>query len=424
MTATATAAAAAAAGARKLRPSRVVPDRWVAIDAVASQMVETMLAYLDQITVSLRPSTVSAVGTDLWILAGFLIEHDPTIDCVADIGRSHIEAFKLWQHAQPGNKGTIKVATFRRRLGMLRMFFIRIIEWGWDDAPARVPIFFGDLPRADEALPRFIDDANFARFMRALNDEPRIHWRLAIGLLARTGMRVGELCDLEADAVTLIGDAYWLRIPVGKLHNDRYVPLHPHLVELITTYQATNGPHPHGRLLTGQNGPLNRYAVERWIDSVARRAGIGHVHPHQLRHTLATQAINRGMSLEAIAALLGHRSLNMTRRYAQISNRVVADEYDAVTAKVEALYQPPVEGPNMRRLREANRRHLGNGWCERPAELDCHFESICENCAHFATNTTFRPVLIRQRDHAARNTQTARAELFAGLIERIEDPNP
>jgi hypothetical protein len=61
------------------------------------------------------------------------------------------------------------------------------------------------------------------------------------------------------------------------------------------------------------------------------------------------------MILEAIAALLGHRSLDLTLRYAKIANRTVADEYFAVTAKVEALYrQPPVlpadaAGPNMTR---------------------------------------------------------------------------
>ncbi|MGW1037609.1 tyrosine-type recombinase/integrase [Streptomyces antibioticus] len=58
----------------------------------------------------------------------------------------------------------------------------------------------------------------------------------------------------------------------------------------------------------------------------AEWAGLGRVTPHQLRHTLATQAINRGMSLEAIAALLGHRSLSMTRVYARIADRPVADE--------------------------------------------------------------------------------------------------
>lgn len=101
-------------------------------------------------------------------------------------------------------------------------------------------------------------------------------------------MRVGELCDLEGDAVTLIGEAHWLRIPVGKFHNDRYGPLHPHLVELIARYRIDTPPHAHGRLPSGQNGVLDRYAVQRWIDVIAKQAGIGHVHLHRLRHTLAT----------------------------------------------------------------------------------------------------------------------------------------
>jgi len=404
-----------------------VPPRWLPIRDAAPMLAVTMLRYLEQIAVSLRPLTVNAVEIDLRIFACFLIDHDPALSCAADIDRSHIEAFKVWQRAQPGVHGSpIKPATFRRRIGMLRMFFLRIIEWGWDDAPARVPIFFGDVPKRDEPLPKFLDDATFARFMRALAVEPRLPRRVAIELLARTGMRVGELCDLEADAVTIIGDAPWLRIPLGKLHNDRYVPLHPHLVELLGEYRHIHGAHPHGRLLSGEQGPLTRGAVQRWIDTITRRAGIDHVYPHRLRHTLATQAINRGMSIEAIAALLGHRSLDMTRQYARIANRVVADEYNAVSAKVEALYRDSIlpadaEGPNMRRLRaEVHHRLLGNGWCQRPAELDCSFESICESCTHFATGPTFRPVLLRQRNHAARHGQTGRAELFEHLLDTIQ----
>ena len=407
-----------------------MPPKWLPIGDAAPMLAATMLRYLDQIAVSLRPLTVNAVEIDLRIFAGFLIDHDPALSCAADINRSHIEAFKVWQRAQPGNSGPIKPATFRRRIGMLRMFFVRITEWGWDDAPARVPIFFGDVPRRGEPLPKFLDDATFARFMRALAAEPRLDRRVAVELLARTGMRVGELCDLEADAVTVIGDAPWLRIPIGKLHNDRYVPLHPHLVELLAAYRQTHSAHAHGRLLSGEQGPLTRSAVQRWIDTITRRAGISHVHPHRLRHTLATHAINRGMSIEAIAALLGHRSLDMTRQYARIANRVVADEYNAVSAKVEALYRDhalpaDAEGPNMRRLRaEVHHRLLGNGWCQRPAELDCSFESICETCTHFATGPTFRPVLMRQRNHAARNEQTGRAELFDQLLQHIDNADP
>jgi hypothetical protein len=40
-------------------------------------------------------------------------------------------------------------------------------------------------------------------------------------------MRKGELAQLTVDAVVQIGSAYWLRIPISKLHTDRYIPLHP-----------------------------------------------------------------------------------------------------------------------------------------------------------------------------------------------------
>ena len=402
-----------------------IPAGWAAIHDAAPLLGTTMLTYLGQVKVSLRPSSVRGIDTDLRAFARFLVDHDPALEGVADVERHHIEAFKTWQATQPGQKGeTFAAASLRRRLTHLRMFFIRITEWDWDDAPARVPIFFGDIPKRDESLPKFLDDAAYTRFMRALAAEPHLYRRVAVELLARTGMRVGELCDLETDAVTTIGGAPWLRIPIGKLHNDRYVPLHPELVDLLDTYTNDDTqPHTDGRLLSGREGPLNRHAVTRWVRSIARRADIGHVHPHQLRHTLATQAINRGMSIEAIAALLGHRSLDMTRNYARIANRVVADEYAAVTAKVEALYTTSLpaeaEGPNMARLRAEHHRMLGNGYCTRPVELDCHYESICETCTHYRTDLSFQPVLLRQRNHALEHGQDRRADLYNGLLDDL-----
>jgi hypothetical protein len=55
------------------------------------------------------------------------------------------------------------------------------------------------------------------------------------------------------------------------------------------------------------------------------------------------------MSLEAIAALLGHNSMRMTMVYAKISNRTLADEYFKVSAQVEALYDAPKQLPLTRR---------------------------------------------------------------------------
>ncbi|MGI8728796.1 MAG: tyrosine-type recombinase/integrase [Solirubrobacteraceae bacterium] len=268
-----------------------------------------------------------------------------------------------------------------------------------------------------------MDDATAARLMRAAAQAPPLE-RLVIELLAHTGMRVGELCGLQGDAVAVIGGASWLRVPVGKLHNDRYVPLLPRLVELLTAWLATHDDAGTGRLLTRNGVPLERFAVSRMLDRAARRAGIGHVHPHQLRHTLATQAINRGMRLEAIAALLGHRSLRMTLIYARIANRTVADEYHAISTKVEALYAASevTETPAMRQLRGEFNRMLGNGWCTRPNEMGCSFESICEGCGFFATTIEFRPTLERQRDHAEGHNQPDRAAVFNRLLTTIDEP--
>ena len=130
------------------------------------------------------------------------------------------------------------------------------------------------------------------------------------------------------------------------------------------------------------------------------------------------------MRLEAIAALLGHRSLDMTLRYAKIASRTVADEYFAVTQKVEALYGQPAQlpadaaGPKMTRLRE-HHRLLGNGWCTRPPQLDCAFESICETCTYFQTSIEFRPTLTAQHDDAVAKHQDHRGQLFASLLARI-----
>jgi hypothetical protein len=193
----------------------------------------------------------------------------------------------------------------------------------------------------------------------------------------------------------------------------------------VTTAPPTSTPTT-PLLLPRENGrPLDRHTVTRLINKAGTAAGLAHIHPHQLRHTLATQAINRGMTLEAIAALLGHCSLDMTLRYAKIANRTVADEYFAVTEKVESLYQQgkplpaDIIGPRMARLRREHHRLLGNGYCTRPPELDCAFEAICETCTFFQTSIEFRPTLQAQHDHAARHDQTHRADLFTRLLNDL-----
>ena len=421
------------AGVIDTPPRKCLPDRSAARAAawaaVAPRLRATLEGYIEQMRISLRASTMVRVEGVLREFAGWLAAEAPEVAAVADLRRAHIERYKRYLARRPSARvGKLSKTALAEHLGTLRSCFERLSEWAGEDVPARVLVFSGDLPRRDEPLPRFLDDGAAARLLRAAREDPDPFTRLAVEFLARTGLRKGEFLDLTVDAVVQIGSAYWLHVPLGKLHNDRYIPLHPQLKELLDEWleqRPTSLREPYLFIERGRR--ISEQRVDKAVAKVARAAGIGHVTPHQLRHTLATQAINRGMSLEAIAALLGHRSMRMTMVYARIADRTVAEEYFSVSEKVEALYDQPrqlpaeAEGAEMRKLRaEMHRRMLGNGYCARPVGLDCHFESICESCTFFQTTLEFRPTLERQRDDAADKGQVGRQKIFDGLLVRLD----
>ncbi len=396
--------------------------------SVPPRLAATLTGYIAQVRLSLRASTMVRVEGVLREFACWLAANAPEVVRVADLRRAHIEAYKLYLAGRPSARGgRLTKTSLAEHLGGLRTCFERLAEWDGDDVPAAVLVFDGDLPLRDAPLPRFLDDGAFTKLLQATRADSDPFVRLTVEFLARTGLRKGEFLDLTVDSVVQIGSAYWLHVPLGKLRTDRYIPLHPQLKDLLDAWLAERPTSLRTPYLFVEHGQrIGQTRVDRAVAKAARAAGIGHVSPHRLRHTLATQAINRGMSLEAIAALLGHRSMRMTMVYARIANRTVADEYFAVTERVEALYDAPrelpadAEGAEMRRLRaEMHQRMLGNGYCARPVGLDCHFESICESCTFFQTTIEFRPTLQRQRDDAAAKGQVGRQRVFDGLLDRL-----
>ena len=397
--------------------------------SVPARLAETLQDYVEQMRVTLRPSSVPHVEGTLREFALWLRDRAPDVQAVRDLRRSHIERYKRHLVERPNRRGQrCSKRTIAGALGTLRICLERLGEWGGEDAPVRTLMFPGDVPKLDDPLPRFIDDGAAKKLIEAARATDDPFARLVVEFLARTGMRRGEFLNLTVDAVVQIGSAYWLHVPLGKLRTDRYIPLHPQLKELLDEWIARRPATLREPWLFMEHGRrIGNDRVRKAILKVAEEAGLGKVTPHQLRHTLATQAVNRGMSLEAIAALLGHKSMRMTMVYARISNRTVANEYFKVSEQVEALYDAPkelpatAEGAEMRKLRaEMHRRMLGNGYCARPVGLDCHFESICESCTYFQTTLEFRPTLQRQRDDAADKGQIARLKIFDGLLERLD----
>ncbi len=411
---------------RKENQAELRQQEWASVPA---RLAETLQSYVEQMRVTLRPSSVPHVEGTLREFALWLRDRAPDVQAVRDLRRSHIERYKRHLAERPNRRGQrCSKRTIAGALSTLRICLERLGEWGGEDAPVRTLMFPGDVPKLDDPLPRFIDDGAAKKLIEAARATDEPFARLVVEFLARTGMRRGELLNLTVDAVVQIGSAYWLHVPLGKLRTDRYIPLHPQLKELLDEWIVRRPATLREPWLFMEHGRrIGNDRVRKAILKVAEEAGLGKVTPHQLTHTLATQAVNRGMSLEAIAALLGHKSMRMTTVYARISDRTVADEYFKVSEQVEAPYDAPkqlpqdAEGTEMRKLRsEMHRRMLGNGYCARPVGLDCHFESICESCTYFQTTLEFRPTLQRQRDDAANKGQIARLKIFDGLLERLD----
>ena len=162
-------------------------------DELAEQrpvLAATARRYLTQIGCTLRPGSVSGADLALRSFAAFLSETAPEVLAVAAVTRRHVEDYKPWLAARPGQKvNRLTPNTIAHRLGTLRMFFIRIDEWGWEDAPGRVPIVAGDLPRQDHPLPKALDDAAAAKFLRAATGQRRLLVRVVCEVLIRTGLR-------------------------------------------------------------------------------------------------------------------------------------------------------------------------------------------------------------------------------------------
>ena len=103
-------------------------------------LAATMLRYLDQLALSLRPASVKRAETMLRRFAGDPTNNHPEVESLIDVERVHIEAFKRYLPTRPGKNGRppLSEMTIRMTLGTLRTFFERVSEWDYPDAPRRV----------------------------------------------------------------------------------------------------------------------------------------------------------------------------------------------------------------------------------------------------------------------------------------------
>jgi integrase len=150
------------------------------------------------------------------------------------------------------------------------------------------------------------------RQISAANTELRrrhaVRNRAFLVFLLNTGLRVSEACALQ-DADVQVGErSGWVVVRSGKGNKSRRVPLNAEARHALKTWHDVRG-EDGGRLWT-----LSVRRAQSILSELGRRAGV-EIHPHTLRHTLAKNLVDAGVGLPAVAALLGHSSLNTTRLY-------------------------------------------------------------------------------------------------------------
>jgi integrase/recombinase XerD len=187
--------------------------------------------------------------------------------------------------------------------------------------------------KVPESLPRAIPPEDLRRVLKVIED---LRDRAMLLVLLRTGMRIGELLTTTVNEV-LIEDRKILIYEAHKNRVGRVVYLSDDARDALKAWLRKRDPRKE-YLFYAQGRKTMCYTTARTIFyRYLLKAGLAHkgYSLHSLRHTFATELLNAGMRLECLQVLLGHTSLQMTRRYARLTDKTREREYFNAMAIIE-----------------------------------------------------------------------------------------
>lgn len=304
---------------------RKILKRLAGMDLPGKDHVEAYLRHMTR--GNRRPRTLDCRWCTLLIFLGMIRESGKT--CLEEITRTDVEAFI--EHEQ--DRG-IKITTIRLRLTGVQSFLRYLAE-----EKIVSPDIFGKRIRLQmpERLPRAMDPDDLRKFLHII-EGAHVQERAMIMVLLRTGMRIGELLNTKVADVHIkerkieIYEGEKNRLGrVVYLSDDAVIALRKWLKER-NTWEEYLIYSRHGRSDT-MSYSTARSIFQRYIV----KAGLAHkgYSLHTLRHTFATELLNVGMRLECLQVLLGHYSIEETRRYARLTDKTREEEYFKAMSKIE-----------------------------------------------------------------------------------------
>ena len=184
-----------------------------------------------------------------------------------------------------------------------------------------------------EALPKALDPADVRHLLQVIQT---VRDRALVLLLLRTGMRVGELLSTKPVDVQL-QEQKILIYQAPKTSTGRVVYFSADARGTLEQWLAQRDTSMEFLFYGRDNTSLSYSGARMLFIKYLHVAGLAHkgYTIHCLRHTFASELLNAGMRLECLQKLLGHTSIEITRRYARLTDKTRADEYFAAMQRIE-----------------------------------------------------------------------------------------
>ena len=183
------------------------------------------------------------------------------------------------------------------------LFTVAKTEWGYEQL--NNPLINLKRPRLTHKIILRISDDDIHRLIKHTQS---IHLKMILPLAIHTGMRSGEIAKLAWHDVDLLKRTLLIR--ESKNHSQRLIILNDRLCQLFQSLDATN---------EGLIFNMTSHAIGVAFYRAAKRCGLSHLHFHMLRHEAITRMFEKKMSIPEVAAISGHKTWAMLKRYTHLS---------------------------------------------------------------------------------------------------------
>jgi integrase len=202
-------------------------------------------------------------------------------------------------------------------------------EWGWVETN---PVLNVRRLKEPRGRVRFLDNQERQRILEACKESRSLFLYPIVVLALSTGMRRGEILGLKWRDVDF--DTKRIVIQETKNGERRAVPLVGMALHLIDNLKINRGGSIDDFIFHSPKGSGKSCSIRTAWEFAIKRAGIENFRFHDLRHSTASYLAMNGASLLEIADILGHKTLQMVKRYSHLSEDHKADVLERMNKKV------------------------------------------------------------------------------------------